>query len=760
MSASEIRFGEADLTTCDREPIHIPGSIQPHGVLLVLDRRTLEVEQWAGDTRLLLGVDTAGIAGATLDSILEGDEAAALRALLQDGSRFVAPAVRLGARAVHSALPLDVTLHAVDGTAILELEPARRTATAAGDAITQLKSLLSAIQGTASVNESCARAARALRAATGFDRAMVYRFMPDESGEVVAEDMRAGLESYLGLHYPASDIPRQARELYRRNWLRVIPDIGYVPAPLTPARHPRRTEPLDMSHCSLRSVSPIHIEYLQNMGVSASLSASIICRNALWGMLVLHHYAPRFVAADLRVACETFAQIFSLHVESKSQEESSSRRLESRRVREELVARLAGVRDVAPVIVDWDLLGYVGAGGALVLLDGHWHFLGRVPPPEACQALVRWLNTLNRPLYAVDRLVDAYPPAAAFPEIASGILAVGLSREPRDYVVWFRPEIGHTVRWAGDPHASKKVGPRGSRLTPRGSFAEWLEVTRQQSAPWTEIELESAEALRVLLLESVLRNVDLAQREHAIAEARATAEELERRVAERTRQLRDLAADLEAAEERERRQIATDLHDDLGQTLAAAQIRLAALRAHPDAEVAGAAQALTVLVDRAALSTRSLAAQLAPMVLHELGLGAALEVLGEEIGQSFGLRVEVRDDGVAKPLPPAARSILYRATRELLINAAKHARTHAARVVASVHGTQLEVCVEDDGVGYDPAAAGPGRRHARGLATLRERLALVGGAMTVETAPGRGTRVRLTAPLGDSEPEDADGVSA
>ncbi|MBS0374643.1 MAG: GAF domain-containing protein [Proteobacteria bacterium] len=756
MSASEIRFGEVDLTTCDREPIHIPGSIQPHGVLLVLDRRTLVVEQWAGDTRLLLGLDAAAIAGAALDSILERDEAAAIGSQLRDGEGFVAPAMRLGSRAVHSALPLDITLHALDGTAILELEPARRTATAAGDAITQLKSLLAAIQGTASVDESCARAARALRVATGFDRAMVYRFMPDESGEIVAEDMRAGLESYLGLHYPASDIPRQARELYRRNWLRVIPDIGYTPAPLTPARHPRSPAPLDMSHCSLRSVSPIHIEYLQNMGVSASLSASIICRNALWGMLVLHHYAPRFVAADLRVACETFAQIFSLHVESKSQAESSARRLESRRVREELVANLAGVRELAPVVARWDLLGYVGASGALVLLDGAWHFVGRVPPRPDCEALVRWLNTLDRRLYAVDCLVDAYPPAAAFPEVASGLLAVGLSREPRDYVVWFRPEVGHTVRWAGDPHASKKVGPLGSRLTPRGSFAEWLEVTRQQSAAWSEIELESAEALRVVLLECVLRNVDLAQREHAIAEARATAEELERRVAARTLQLRELAADLEAAEERERRQIATDLHDDLGQTLAAAQIRLAALRAHPDREVAGAAQALTGLVDRAALATRSLAAQLAPMVLHELGLAAALEVLGEEIGQSFGLRVRVSDDGVAKPLSAAARSILYRATRELLINAAKHARTHEAVVSTRVSDGRLEVRVEDAGAGYDPAAAAPGRRHARGLATLRERLTLVGGAMQVETAPGRGTRVLLTAPLGEDAPEDED----
>ncbi len=225
-------------------------------------------------------------------------------------------------------------------TAILELEPAQHEASDGGastnDPIARLKHLLSAVQMTASVHECCAAAAVSLRRATGFDRAMVYRFLPDDSGEVVAEDARAGLESFLGLHYPASDIPKQARELYRRNWIRTIPDINYVAAPLVPPDNPRTGRTIDMSHCSLRSVSPIHVEYLRNMGVCASMSASIVCQEKLWGMLVLHHYSPRLVAADLRVACETFAQIFSLHVDAKAQAETSVRRLNAQRTRQEL----------------------------------------------------------------------------------------------------------------------------------------------------------------------------------------------------------------------------------------------------------------------------------------------------------------------------------------------------------------------------------------------------------------------------------------
>lgn len=752
MSAPAVRFGEADLTTCDREPIHIPGSIQPHGILLVLERRTRRVEQTAGDTRFLLGLDARRLAGLALEAILEPEADQYVAACLDVAAPTVAPSVRLGVRSRSGALPLDLTIHADGDTALLELEPARRTSTIAGDPIALLKSLLAAVQATASLDDSCAAAAAALRATTGFDRAMVYRFQHDDSGVIVAEDARPGLESFLGLHYPASDIPAQARELYRRNWLRVIPDIDYTPAPLDPATNPRRSTPIDMSHCALRSVSPIHCEYLRNMGVSASLSASILCEGRLWGMLVLHNYSPRHVSADLRVACETFAQVFSLHVEAKIQAETSVLRLEARRIREELVNRLNGVVDIGRAIADWDVLSYVGAHGAAVLLDGQMHLIGETPTSDEIAALVAWLNSVNRPRYSSDCLGQVYPPAAAFPDRACGLLAVGLSREPRDYVLWFRPEIGRTVRWAGDPSSSIKSGPLGSRLTPRGSFTEWLEVTKGQSAPWSDVDLEAAEALRVVLLECVLRVVDFVHRERVFAETRAMADELEVRVTQRTAQLRRLAADLEATEERERRQIASDLHDDLGQTLAAARIRLTDLCAHERDDVRSIATTVGGLIDRATLSTRSLATQLAPAVLHELGLPPALDVLGEEISRTFALRVTVTDDGRAKPLSHELRSILYRAVRELLINVAKHASVDAALVECSTDGAQVVIRVADAGSGYDSVTSPARPRRGQGLATLGERLALVGGSIDVKTAPGAGTVVVLTAPLATGAP--------
>jgi light-regulated signal transduction histidine kinase (bacteriophytochrome) len=758
MSVAAVKFGEADLSTCDREPIHIPGSIQPHGVLLVVDRNTLQVEQVAGDTQALLGIAPAKLPGTALAAILDSEAVDFVSAQFAPPTENIPPGMRLNVRSLRGSEPLDLALHALGRTAILELEPVRREPVAgnaaANDPIARLKGLLSAVQMTASVEACCAAAAIALRTATGFDRAMVYRFLPDESGEVVAEDMREGLESFLGLHYPASDIPRQARELYRRNWLRTIPDINYTAAPLLPALNPRTGQAIDMSHCALRSVSPIHVEYLRNMGVGASMSASIVCQDKLWGMLVLHHYSAHQVSADLRVACETFAQIFSLHVDAKAQTESSARRLHSQAMREELVARLAGAPDIGAVIAGWDLLPYVGASGAVVQLDGRTHLVGTTPSPDEVRALIAWLTAMNRPLYASEQLSQAFAPAAGFAAIASGLLAVGLSREPRDYVLWFRAEIGRTVRWAGNPTKQMKVDRHGARLTPRGSFAEWLEVTRMHSASWSSVDLDAAEALRVVLLENVLKSIDNARRELAFEEARAMAEELERRVAERTEQLRGLASDLEAAEDRERRQIARDLHDDLGQTLAAARIRLAALCDDGRSDVQAKATEVGILIDEASRSIRSLAAQLAPAVLNELGITAALDWLGEEIERAFGLKVVVVDDGSPKRLDQDARSIVYRAVRELLINVAKHAGTDGARVESGTRDGQVVVRVSDRGTGYAPSPATTGHTGSHrglGLISVRERLSLIGGTATIGPNPGGGTLGVLTVPLAKNQ---------
>jgi len=303
LTADPVVFGEADLTNCDREPIHVPGSIQPHGVLLVVDRQDLSIEQTAGDTKLLLGIEPERLIGLGLSTLLDRSTLAFVVAQLDARAMRVSPVLRLGVVSRSGAIIQDLTLSAEGRTVLVEFEPARRAPSSAGDPIAQLKGLLSSLGETSTVDECCAATAIALRDATGFDRSMVYRFQRDETGVVMAEDLEPGLEPYLGLHYPASDIPKQAREMYKCKWLRAIPDVHYVPASLQPPRNGRSASPIDMSNCGLRSVSPIHLEYLRNMDTAASLVMSIICQDRLWGLLVLHHRTPHYVGADLRVAC-------------------------------------------------------------------------------------------------------------------------------------------------------------------------------------------------------------------------------------------------------------------------------------------------------------------------------------------------------------------------------------------------------------------------------------------------------------------------
>jgi light-regulated signal transduction histidine kinase (bacteriophytochrome) len=464
-------------------------------------------------------------------------------------------------------------------------------------------------------------------------------------------------------------------------------------------------------------------------------------------MLVLHHYTPRYPSAALRIVCETFAQILSPQIEAKLKVENAFLLSDTRRIREDLIARLNGASEIGGALASWDLLSYVGATGAVVCLDGRLHFVGETPTPAEIGALVAWLSGIHRPLFATQHLAGAYPPAAQYAAIASGVLAVGLSREPRDYVLWFRREIGRTVRWVGAPNKLIGADRHGVRLTPRGSFAEWLEVTKMQAAPWSEVDLEAAEALRVLLLESILRGADLARRERAIEATKAMAEELERRVAQRTDLLRALVADLEATEDRQRRQIARDLHDDLGQTLAAARIRLTALCDDRRDDVRLQANEVGALIDRASGAIYSLASQLAPDVLHELGLIPALEWLGEDIERTFGLRVNMVDDGYPKPLAQEARSILYRAVRELLINVSRHALTDSATVESECQDQRIIIRVSDSGVGFDTARVFGEPRRGLGLLSLQERLALIGGSAEVHSVPGEGSHCVLTAPL-------------
>ncbi len=517
-----------DLTNCDREPIHIPGSILPHGAMLVLDCSTLRITQIAGATETLLGITQAELLGQTADHIFNPEQVDRLRKLaampnLVKPLHLLDPALR-----VQASMPLDASAHQSDGVLIVEFEAADLTDRFASDPLAAVLDMVSGFGSASTLQAFCLLATEQIRAVATYDRVMIYRFLNDGSGWVIAESRRPDLVPFLDLHYLAADIPKQARALYLKSWLRLITQVNYEPALLQPACNPLTGRPLDMSYAILRDVSPIHREYLRNMGIDASMSISIIHDGALWGLIACHHYSPHNLPRHLRAVCELFGSMFSLQLAARKKDEQFATRLASRKILQELMLNLSGIDDYAAGLTQQspNLLDYIHGGdpsqlgssraGVAVYVSGKLTSLGNTPTHEQIIQLTAWLavhTPASDGIFQTDRLGEIWPPAQEFSEIASGILAISVSHDPSDFILWFRPELVETSSWAGDPTKPVISGPDGDRLSPRTSFAAWKQTVRGRALPWTQADYDAAFDLRVSLLQVVLRRIDAANHE-------------------------------------------------------------------------------------------------------------------------------------------------------------------------------------------------------------------------------------------------------
>jgi light-regulated signal transduction histidine kinase (bacteriophytochrome) len=400
-----------DLTECERERIHIPGAVQPHGLLLVADPATGRVIQAAG-AMALVESGASSVEGRPIADLLGADIPERLASKAADVRR---EPVYLGAiRAARGEL--DVLAHERDGVWLFELEPAAATRASASDALAQVRAVTLALEAAADLRRVCDVGAREMRRLTGFDRVMIYRFLEDGAGYVFAEDRRSDLPPFLNHHYPASDIPRQARDLYLRNIIRVIPDVAYVPAPLVPPVCPATGRPLDMSDCILRSVSPVHVQYLKNMDVASSMSVSIVKGGALWGLIACHHTAPRHVPFELRELCKHIGQALSQQIATREEAERSAQMLRLREAQDELLAELARGDAVDPALLRncAELSGIIPADGAAIFCGGKVTVAGLCPPADAVQALAKWrLGAAGPEVYASDRFSEDHAAADA-----------------------------------------------------------------------------------------------------------------------------------------------------------------------------------------------------------------------------------------------------------------------------------------------------------------------------------------------------------
>jgi chemotaxis family two-component system sensor kinase Cph1 len=502
--------GPVDLENCAREPIHTPGAIQPHGVLLVARAGDLEIVQCSANVRVLFDCAPEAVLGARLPELLG---AALVEELALRASESEVPNLR-PVRGTAGRRSVDAFAYRADALLVVEMElvgdAQRPSFEAFQDDVTRSVIAVQDAEGTDALLQSAARTVRRL---TGFDRVWVYRFEPDEHGVVVAEEQDDGRPSFLGLHYPAGDIPPQARALFLKNRLRLIPDVAGEPVPLVPLENPVSGAWLDLSIGVLRAVSPIHISYLQSMGATASMSIALSVEGRLWGLISAHHYSgPRHVSHQVRATCEFLGRVASMQIAAHETLAISRRRATFERHRSALLEKVAGAPSVAQGLAGahQELLATCDADGVAVRIGADLELRGRTPPPEAVLGLLDDLRERDVPdVFCTDAVGSALPGHSTLDADASGVLAVTLSRGQGNTIIWFRGEWPHTVTWGHQTPAAVATRSASERaLGPHGSFAQWAQSVRGTSRPWLPAEVDSVVQLRSALGTFVLARAE------------------------------------------------------------------------------------------------------------------------------------------------------------------------------------------------------------------------------------------------------------
>ncbi|QRY77275.1 GAF domain-containing protein [Pseudomonas sp. PDNC002] len=687
MPAAETVLEQA-IERCAQEPIQVPGSIQPQGFLLVLDESDLRILQASENAERWLGLPARELLGRDFAAMVAGDfDLRAQLARLPDSEIFPFHigdlSLRLGPTTGERAT---VMVHRHDQVLIVEFEPSRDSAPGV-DFYPLVRTFVSGLHTAASIEELLQRSVEEIKRIIGFGRVKAYRFDAEGNGLVIAESADPGYPRYLGLCFPASDIPRQARELYRVNRIRVIEDAKYQPSPLVPAHNPRTGRPLDMSFAALRSVSPVHLQYMRNMGTLASMSLSIVVDGRLWGLISCHHREPRAVGFQTRTACELLASVLSLQIESRESHASTRHLLDLRQRIVQMLSAMADHDSVSDGLLALPqvMLDFAGATGAAIISAERCDLIGVTPPAARVNALVHWLAQHDDQVVFhtdnVRRDIEELPELA---EHSAGVLAVAISQIHSHYLVWFRPEQARTVNWAGRPE--KEIGPLGN-LNPRHSFERWQEEVRGFSAPWEPLVIDGVVELRTAVLGIVLRK----------------AEEL----AQMAGDLRRSNKELEAFSYSVSHDLRAPLRHIAGYAELLGEIEGEALTERGRRflqHIEDAARFAGTLVDNL-LSFSQMGRS--ALRLSDVDLNALVETIRVEMQPDYAGRAIVWD---VETLPKVIGdpAFINLALRNLIANAIKYTRGRdPARIEIGARQTpgEIEVYIRDNGVGFDMAYA-------------------------------------------------------
>jgi light-regulated signal transduction histidine kinase (bacteriophytochrome) len=516
MSEPKIRDivfrGEVDLTNCESEPIHIPGSIQPHGILLALHQDTLKIAYCSANCEEVLQLKPAQVLGKDLREVVGEKEFATLSDYLTHFREEQSyPYVF-----TQNGMAYHVVLHRSQGMWIMELEPFPYDGINAPDLYLQTKNFVRYIEEANTLQELCQKIAEETREVTGYDRVMIYRFDKDYNGEVFAEAKRDDLEPFLGLNYPHTDIPTQARELYRRNLMRMIVDVKYTPVPILTLDTPD-AQNLDLSMSMLRSVSPMHLEYLGNMGVGGTLTISLMKGGQLWGLIACHHYSPLRVPYYARLAAKLQGHFLTSQIAVRETAEDFAMTASIDKILDALTTVINNEKDFVTEVVNHPgMREMVHADGVVVIYQKKYHSAGTVPEKSQVKAILKWLaNTDAGHYFETDKLSEHFPKAKEFSENGSGLLYYSFGEPHASCILWFRQEIEKTINWAGDPAKAvvKIDDAEGVRLSPRKSFQLWKQQVKYQSREWKKAE--TAAAIRLAMIIQNEASVRLLQNEEA-----------------------------------------------------------------------------------------------------------------------------------------------------------------------------------------------------------------------------------------------------
>ncbi|MCC5943749.1 MAG: GAF domain-containing protein [Bernardetiaceae bacterium] len=503
MSIDNMKLSPREVveTECDRYNFETPGKIQSHGAMLVLHEPSLNIVQLSQNTQTILGIDHKQMVNQPISAFLDAASADRFQKSTSSTDFSMINPLRLEFKSGKSC---DAMLIRHDGFLIAEIEPVRHDVSNADTYQMAAMQAMERIQGAVFPEQLIEVATNEIRELTDFDRVMYYKFDEEYNGQVVAEATVRNADSFMGLHFPASDIPHRVRQLYMNTKCRYLPDLNDTQIPLFPEINPVTRRPLDMTMLILRSVAPTHIEYMRNLGINSSMSFRIVKDGKMIGMFACHHYSGRFVPYVNRLVAEQVVEMFVAMLDQLDDDSVHINRLKGHKDKAISFLQNNQMQDAGNA-----LLSMVNADGVAIAKNGNLTLAGYTPTEGEVKAL---LSVVSNPSYnilyqedtsgllATSRLTSVFEGAERIKYAASGLIAIPISRSQNDFILWFRPERVLAATWAGNPDQALEVDEKTMKVSPRKSFAAWQKSVENTSESWKSYEIQMATELRNALI--------------------------------------------------------------------------------------------------------------------------------------------------------------------------------------------------------------------------------------------------------------------